>query len=332
MRCSTPGAEFLLRARFGCFLADEKAIKEIWGCKGASGTKMCLFCKNIVGRMDVPRGGYIAHHQWATPDMFDLHTDESVEEMVMLLDAARERGTRAEMARLSQVLGLTFDTESLLWDEELRHIVRPISGTYWDWMHILLSSGGVVQYELNNFLLEVRRSGIPLRDIDMFCANIVWPKAYQRLSREFFQKRIDTGDDPLGNHIHAFASEVLDASNAIALFIDMVLAPAGALADHCKCFHYMVVILHILTYGSRDDLAPHLGQLTNAIALHHELFIRLYPRCVKPKLDYLWHLPQCMRWWGVNLNCFSAERTHKRVTSIAKHVFRQVETHRNWNP
>ena len=43
VRCFASGGEFVLRARFACIVADEKAIKETWSCKGASGTKMCLF-------------------------------------------------------------------------------------------------------------------------------------------------------------------------------------------------------------------------------------------------------------------------------------------------
>ena len=136
--------------------------------------------------MEVPRGEYIAHHKWATPDMFDPHTDESIVEMVRILDGVNETGTRAELAHLSQVFGITFNKATLLWDEELRHVARPITGTYWDWMHILLASGCVFQYEANQFILEARRSGIALEDFDALAANIRWRKEQRKLALPLF--------------------------------------------------------------------------------------------------------------------------------------------------
>jgi hypothetical protein len=53
------GRDVHIRCRFGCWLADEKAIKEIVHCKGASGLKPCVSCKNIVNRVDVDAGEYL---------------------------------------------------------------------------------------------------------------------------------------------------------------------------------------------------------------------------------------------------------------------------------
>ena len=321
MRCG----DFVLRARFACFLADEKAIKETWSCKGAAGTKMCICCKNVLGRTDpdsLPRDGYLVHFKWATPDQFDPNTDETVEEMAGILREVGTRGSRNELQTLSQAFGLTFAPNALLWDEGLKHICRPVSGTYWDWMHVLIASGGVAQYGANQFVIAARAAGLTPADFDAFAANIKWRKAETKLPASFFQSRVDTD---AGKHMHAFASEMFQVYEVIALIIDMVLAPAGAVADHCTCARYMIVILSILKSG--DDAVRHLGQLEHAIALHHEIFNRLYPDCAKPKLHFLWHIPQCIRRWGVNMNCFSGERTHRRVKGIASHTFRHIEKH-----
>ena len=94
VRCVSSTGRFILRATFGCILGDEKAIREVWSVKGASGTKMCLCCKNVVGRMHVERGGYLAHHTWATPDLFDPHSDDRFEEMVQILLDTHMNGTQ----------------------------------------------------------------------------------------------------------------------------------------------------------------------------------------------------------------------------------------------
>ena len=51
------GAKFVHRANFAGFLADEKAHKEIFEAKGASGTKPCISCKNIAQFLDLPTDG-----------------------------------------------------------------------------------------------------------------------------------------------------------------------------------------------------------------------------------------------------------------------------------
>ena len=157
VRCASLDGDFVLRAKCGCILADEKAVKQAFSVKGASGTKMCLCCKNIVGRLDVARGGYLAHHSWATPDLFDPHTDESFIEMVDLLVEVSSTGTRAQLHDLSQAFGNTFDIRARPFDEDLRTVIQPITGTYWDWMHILVASGGVFQYEANEFSLVISK-------------------------------------------------------------------------------------------------------------------------------------------------------------------------------
>ena len=60
LKCSR--GDFVLRSTFGCLLADEKGIKECLSLKGASGSKPCCFCRNVVGRADFFHGHrYFVH-------------------------------------------------------------------------------------------------------------------------------------------------------------------------------------------------------------------------------------------------------------------------------
>ena len=66
-----------LYASFACFLADEKAHKEINGSKGASGTKPCHQCQNVMGRLppdEVPEGGPIVHFSCGDVERLVPHT------------------------------------------------------------------------------------------------------------------------------------------------------------------------------------------------------------------------------------------------------------------
>jgi len=104
VRCPTSSGFFIFRARFGAFLEDEKAIKETWSVKGASGTKPCLWCKNVVGRMTCNRGGYLTHFSWGTPRDFDRHTDESFEEIVMILREAKQQNRKLSLMHYAKPL------------------------------------------------------------------------------------------------------------------------------------------------------------------------------------------------------------------------------------
>ena len=47
----TTEGEFLMKVNGAKLLCDEKAIKATWSLKGASGTKFCFCCKNVVRRI-----------------------------------------------------------------------------------------------------------------------------------------------------------------------------------------------------------------------------------------------------------------------------------------
>ena len=64
----------------GGFWADEAALEAILGCKGASGRKPCICCRNVIGR--VPRCGIAAGLIHVTsPDLSNMkahtHTNQS---------------------------------------------------------------------------------------------------------------------------------------------------------------------------------------------------------------------------------------------------------------
>ena len=272
--------------------------------------------------MEFERGGYLVHYSWATPDLFDPHSDESFYEMVDLLIEVNNTGTRQQINDICQAFGISFNSDSLLWDQELRLGLKPVSCTHWDWMHILVASGGVFQYEANELVREIQGCGISLTELDDFTSNIKWPSSQTRLSKTFFQDRIVPSE---ASHLRGFAGEMFLVAAALTLFVEMVLAPAGVLTKHCTCFSYSCIILNIL--GSGDSAVGQVAELEHVIALHHEIFLRLYSACAKPKLHYLWHVPPCIRKWGVNLNCFSAERKQQRVKDIAKHTYNHLEQH-----
>jgi len=322
MRCSANGQTWHLKAKFSFFIGDEQAIKMITNVKGSSGLKPCLCCKNIVLN-DSLVGPYFKHIATATRADFDPHTDASFWEMVDVLTAL-EGSARSVIAHHEKSLGLNFDRATLLWDQSLRlrHVVRPVTGVYWDWMHVLVASGGIVQCEINQLLRAFVAAGVPFKDIDDFCSRICWPSSAEKLRNNFFENRTVMNADA---HIKGFASEMLTCVYALVAFIDAVVVPTGLLPEHVAAFNLLAQIVHILQTG--DRACECIAELRQAIADHHRLYVRLYDEVTKPKLHCLWHIPDCLERWGANVNCFSAERKHRSVKAIARHTFYHIETH-----
>ncbi len=305
-----------LRAVFGCFLGDERAIKEVVSCKGASGTKPCCCCKNVLGRtQDIQEGGYLIHFKASDCTRFDLHTTASFEEMADQLELAAGGPSRA-FSRLEQILGLTYHPKAILWDRAIRGTLSSPTSVFWDWMHCIVASGGIAQYEVNQLVLAAVGKGITIDRLDTFTGTITFPHGSSPLPRHFFRDRIMDGDT---SHLKAFAAETLVAVTVLGLFCDSVLKPTGALRDHTSCLDHLRVALDILSSGS----AHKVGELQRAIRQHHELFVRIYPGCVKPKLHYLTHIPACIERLGCVLSCFAPERKHHSVKVVATHAFRQ---------
>ncbi len=318
--CRSTGGGFLFKARFGALLSDEKAMKELWCTKGASSYKPCHLCKNVMGRLDVPpEHPYLVHYTCVDAAQFDLHTPETFREMARQLQEAYTAMSQKRFEKLEQCYGLKYVPLGVLWCEELQDICDPVSHTYWDWMHILMASGGIAQYSFNQYIRCLCKAGITLQTLDAFAAEIVWPKGVF-WSKKYFQKRVVSED---GAHLKAFASELFQVMDILTLFIQLVVARAGILQRETECVERMVKIITILS--SQEAALSRLDVLEHEIAKHHVLFLALWPDCNKPKTHWLRHVPTHLKAFRCNLSCFAPERKHKMVKQLATAVSANVE-------
>ena len=74
----------------------------------------------------------------------------------------------------------------------------------------------------------------------------------------------------------------------------------------------MFTIIQILRRGDIRDIP----RLKEEILQHHMLFIIHFPRCLKPKLHYIFHVPECWEKWQSLISCYGAESDHRDVTRI----------------
>ncbi len=82
----------------------------------------------------------------------------------------------------------------------MRHIVSFPTSVYWDWMHCVVASGGIAQYELNQLVLSICGSGIPIEQLDEFAATIQWPHASAKLPKHFSAIELFGAKDRTSRH------------------------------------------------------------------------------------------------------------------------------------
>ena len=68
-----------------------RKLKEIFAIKGASGIRPCMTCKNVCRTLPVQGDDYLIDISCSDYEKLDLHTDESIME---ILDTLSELSTR----------------------------------------------------------------------------------------------------------------------------------------------------------------------------------------------------------------------------------------------
>ena len=287
MHVEAIGGQWHLRAEFGVFGVDERAGKFGHGVKGASGTKCCMFCKNVTNTFSNVVDDYFCHFTEHRRSRWDLHDDASFLEAKELLDAAHRNGE--DINRLQQNLGLLRDEDGLLWDAHIASIVKPPYSMYWDALHCEFASGGNAQYLVNGFALEAFRNDITAEDLDGFtkeCKGVTLPnKCWQ--SRIVHKPR---------KHFRGLGSEAIDAVAVLSLFCDAVVTPAGKMQAHVRAVKLMSDMINILQ--RTGDMMLNVDKLDELQEGYQELHQRLYGS--KPKNHYTRHVVDCIRRWKKN--------------------------------
>ena len=318
-----------LRFDFACFLNDADEHYNVCMAKGAQATKPCPCCKNVVGRVkpaEVPPGSGLQHFTSGDCARIIPHSPSELRALIAHLGAQLAAGLgRTQMRRLTQLAGFNYSPNHLLMSD-MALVANLPDSIFWDWMHTMLSSGGVAQYELNQLIRRIRRlspDGNIDSSIESFLKQHVhFPKA-QRLAFVLnldLKERVVDKDD---RHIRAFASEMIMLVVGIGMWCRMFLVPRNLLAEEVQCFELLGRIIYILRMGPRAVRKAEL--LQRLIVRHHRLFVRLYPLEAKPKVHYLLHIPGCLHRFKVNLSCFVTERRHKVGKAVAAYSFKNYQ-------
>ena len=159
VRICNNGLSRLIRAAFGAFIADAKALAQFCSLRNSSGSNPCPCCKNCLGHCEYFDDAYFVHIHSAEAERFDPHTPETFAESVQMVreaaDAVQMGAHPSVLANAEQLHGIVFDAESMAFDEDICKQANLPDSIFFDTMHNVCASGGFAQYEVNQFCRQV---------------------------------------------------------------------------------------------------------------------------------------------------------------------------------
>ena len=313
---------FTLRARFGGFLGDEKALKEIFDCMGASGTLPCMKCGNCLSLKNRPYlvPGVVCI-DCTDRRLFHSNTNDSIFAIVDALSTLN--GKQLEDRQTAD--GFNRNDERILRSAYLREqgIIQPVRNYIEDWMHGFVS-GGQANTHTGLLLNTLKGVGIKPSLVYDHVKQYTIPSRYGKVNPEWLkQKRLDTKDK---SSFASYAGTMLSLVPLIFAFLvdDVMSSPhVGDLVEHIRCFGLLASILSLLERP--DDIMQNVEKLKDLIDEYGVLFIALYDRA-KAKFHHMYHTHEAIMEFKRLLSCFVTERKHRAAKKAAVHVFRYIET------
>ena len=315
---------FVFVAKFEGFLADEKALKDIFDIKGQAGNVPCFSCLNIRNRwctLETKRT-FTEQHHWE-PDLSKRKptTHKHIVGVVSRLSDAAAAATKGHLNTLQTNSGINYNPTGLLFNHRLMNVVLgDITEKYIrDPMHTLVSKG-VFGTHLACLIQAMAKSNVSLDIVQAFTARMVLPRSKgYRASDLYFQEEMLATD-----HVRHFASDVLGMMNIMFAFLKDKIAPRGILIEHIECFEAAYRILNSVRRGTvNDEIA---SSFTSTVVQYATLFLKLYGTSnAKIKFHHMFDLIWDMLRLGQFATCFPTERKNKDALAVCAATDKTIE-------
>ena len=313
----------MIFAQFRCFVADEKAIKEVWCNKGASGFRFCPLCWNVCSHKAsaARRVGQVIG-TCTDSSQFALHTDRSIRELLREAQDVRVQwgsGVISKGKYIQTLLYYGWNAEEFNVLEDAQLNIGAVSTLMHCWVHIYLVNG-LFNAEVQFFLIFLQAQNIASTALHAFFQPCTWPRSMKEPRHAFGRKRVD----PDADHYKCDAAEGLHIYHLMAIFL-RTMVPPGTCALQISIFFALCKVLDALVnikYGLTDHDYLHACITAHLIAFQaaygvigwlpkHHLALHLW----KP-------LPSC----GLLLNLLTHERKHKFIKRWSKDRFEKKDS------
>ena len=316
-------------------LQDDGALKQILDVKGAAGLRCCHKCVNMtpVSASVAEDSDFFVDLRCTDTERLVPNTDQAMWEDVAELSTLRVALKKTHFEHEETLRGINFNPFGVLLCEELRALVKPVTSSLYDPLHVWWSSG-LVHYELNLFLhclrLHANKKKLPLRFKDIRSEYQEWhfPNQEQRCQTTVEQLFADSREESFRGN----ATDMIMALTFLEHYL-LDIAPLGHLGGLEKEFASVRALVETcgivmaLKYGGDPDIL--LPRLESSIAKHMNVFCGAYGADkLKPKHHQQMHVLEQMRKRRLGAHgrrlpptpyadCFSAERKNKKAKASA---------------
>ena len=311
----------------GPFLADEAALHHVFGNKGSSGLKCCLFCINVFNykyRQEIvsdDRTGLAQHHTCHDASKFLLHTRETIEEVYRRLHDASANATKKYFKELQTRLGWNLVRGSLMSTPRMRCLWHPTDHAMFDWMHVFLVSG-VFNIHMGQLMIALQPHGVSYRTLEAYVDLWNLPKFIPSSGDEgvFCERRTKSSWDD--QTLKCTASEGLSVIPILAKFMYDLMRKSTSpeVRGHCACFMQLVQVIEMIQRTARVKVDP--SALERATGAYLSSYKLLYgEEFMVIKFHYAMHFGKLLRKFGFLPSCFVHERKHKLAKRFASQSF-----------
>ena len=305
----------------GMILQDGGAHKQVFHCKGDAGTKLCMLCVNLVAkRSAVLRSDLLEEDAGLVANLFldselVFATDASIRESLQRLVAAKAAMSQSDFNLFQQAVGFNYEEFGLLFDEDLRHLIFPVSVFCHDWMHLFFVNG--VWNTTAQCFLACLSEKVP--DTHRVLCDYVqtWslPSSCSVRLKDLFQKKRMEANRK-AQSFRCTASEGLTVYPLIAVLIQSVLQPAAHSPEACEAYLALCDVLDMLQATHAEVVLP--PDLKRVCVHFLQSVVRSgWEEHMHPKFHWIVHLHQHLAKFGMLPTCWTHERKHKLIKRYA---------------
>ena len=292
-------------------LHDERALKDVSQCKGATGVKLCVECQNVASFRSVvlpDPTGFLIPSTSLEVERFLLHTDATITGIVRRLQEVA-RTDHGALARLEYEFGFNHCDENMLLDPHLN--INLMSVIVWDWMHCFFISG-VFNKELKALMDRLKHFNLGWTQLDAYLQKWCWPKAYASAAQVCAAAEATTDDD---HEASGNASQFVSLAPVFAKYLEDVVVPSGACPTEVASMLLLCDVVELLQHVQSGLVRPH--DLEQAILRHLRKHQEAYGFSLWiPKMHFTLHLAPALARHGLLPNTFVHERKHRMVKKV----------------
>ena len=319
------GQHFLLFGRLSCLISDNDGLRMGLDVKGHAGKRPCLSCYNIWSKNTTATDGRAITIEETDFSRCEPLEPEALGEFVQALRDAHALFSAGAMTtkaweEMQRGLGVNWNADGLLFDDDLRGRLRLLQVLRRDFMHGFLQNG-VAHDELQLFLAACsERCGLTLGDWrNAFKA----PLEYRGVHRSKMRQLWKFFADWVKNfRLHCDASTMMSILSVLGHFAETALeGRAEIAAERDSLIALCAAIQHAQAVKQNPCDAAELQRLRESIKKHFDLAKLAYgSKVVLPKHHYNLHIPAQVEADRLLIDMFVIERHHIAVKRIANNI------------